>query len=189
MFVYLQVNINLFLAILELGRSLAVSGDTPTSLPVTLVRFKGPIVDSATVDRLASCLKDSRSASAFSKDNKRVLHISHMYGEILSVLTRWTPSKSLILDTHLFLTAFALNKCTALLGCVTALHKQQTLVEAIHNPRGIIITVIHFTTLRRHCSWSSWKNRRMRNRWIPGPLFLPSAPPSCGAEKRDWVRG
>ena len=72
----LHVNVNLFRDSLELGLSFAVSGDTPTSLAVTRVLFKGPVVlINACLEFLARALNDARSVTAFSRVIKRVLHI------------------------------------------------------------------------------------------------------------------
>lgn len=66
-----------FLARLELGHSLAVSGDTPMSLLVTFSRFN----PSASLECWAKSLNNWRSTRA--RATRWVLHISHMYGEIL----------------------------------------------------------------------------------------------------------
>ena len=70
---------NLFLGSLDLGLSLAVSGDTPASLLVHFGLFSGPrTLSRADLEQLASCLKAFRSAAAFSSDTSRILHFWQM---------------------------------------------------------------------------------------------------------------
>ena len=58
---------SLFLDILHLGLSLAVSGDTPSWLLVDLGRFKGPLtLSKADTEHLAISLNSRKSAAAFS---------------------------------------------------------------------------------------------------------------------------
>ena len=57
-----------FLNSLDLGLSMAVSGDTPVALLVLLVPLSGPLtLSKADLEQLASCLNSLRSAAAFIK--------------------------------------------------------------------------------------------------------------------------
>ena len=114
---------NLFLCNFALGLSRMVSGDTPTSLDVSFVRFKVALVLSkADLEHLANSLKDSRSSTALSKAAMCVLHFSQMYGEIPSSTSTGTSSKAIILTAHLCSIPFSLNKLSAFL---TLMHNLQ----------------------------------------------------------------
>ena len=111
---YLLVKDNLFLDNFELGRFLAVSGDTPTVPLVTLVLFMGPLLAACCFNSAkelsASLLNASRSKAAFSSVSRRRVHILHMCGESMSLSSTWTPRTVDILEGHFFSRPLALNK-------------------------------------------------------------------------------
>ena len=124
---HIHVN-NLFLASLELGLSLAVSGENPTS---SLVLFREPLVSCAVKEYCASSLNATRSAAAFSRHSTRRIHMLHAYGDGVSLSLTGIFSSEVILEAHLFLHPLALNKCTVVLLLTTSEHRRQTLQEVI----------------------------------------------------------
>ena len=64
-----------FIASFELGRTFAVSGDTPTSPAVTLVLFIGPLLCMCLKEEWARSLNAFKSADAFSKYCIRRVHM------------------------------------------------------------------------------------------------------------------
>ena len=75
-----------FLASFELGRTFAVSGDTPTSPAVTLVLFMGPLLCMCLKEEWARSLNAFKSADAFSKYCIRRVHMWQTYVEGESIL-------------------------------------------------------------------------------------------------------
>ena len=107
--------------------SLKISGDTPTSLIVSLVCFKGPLTLSKTyLEQRTSYLNASKSARDFSRDTIRSLHLIQIYKERPSSLETITSRKEVIRETQLFCIPTTLNKFVALLASTTLLHNLQT---------------------------------------------------------------
>lgn len=124
----LQLKSSRFLACLEGGLCLEVSGDTPISLLVSFTLFNWPLrLSKADMEHLAMLLKVARSSTAFSSLIILILQELQMWLGSPSFLATGTSSKLLILETNCFCIEEELNSCKDLFGATSDLHSLQTM--------------------------------------------------------------